>query len=581
MTILDPTCGSGAFLFAAMNILEPLYEKCINRMDNYCRDSHGKRYKFFEDELYKVESEHHPNRQYFIFKSIILNNLYGVDIMNEAVETAKLRLFLKLVAAVDPQTAKQNMGLEPLPDIDFNIKSGNTLVGYANKEEVEEALADSFDGMAMNADVNEKSELLAKATQRFKDKQLNDNEELITFKEAKRELIEKQIQLNEILNKRLFGQYSAKRYDQWLSTHQPFHWIAEYYEIIANRGGFDVIIGNPPYLEFKQVSYEVSNYVTINSKAIHALCIERSKKLINCRGNFGMIVPLSIVSTQRMKPLQEIINANQTAYYSNFSWRPGKLFETVNRALTIFLGICGDQKIYTTNYIRWSSANRKDLFERFSYTYINECNYKSYWIPKFNSNIENNILSKILSSNYKVAFCTSKTQNYVYYRTTGGLYWKVFTNFSPEFSAEGISGHSSRETNITLNSNEIVYSIIASLSSNVFWWWYTITSNLRDLNPSDIFNFPIHKSILNFKEIQAAGEKYIVSLKDNSSILRRVQKQTGITETQSFKIQLSKPIIDEIDKLLAQHYGFTEEELDYIINYDIKYRMGSDTEDDE
>ncbi len=38
----------------------------------------------------------------------------------------------------------------------------------------------------------------------------------------------------------------------------------------------------------------------------------------------------------------------------------------------------------------------------------------------------------------------------------------------------------------------------------------------------------------------------------------------------------SKPIIDEIDRVLAQHYGFTDEELDFIINYDIKYRMGKD-----
>ena len=39
---------------------------------------------------------------------------------------------------------------------------------------------------------------------------------------------------------------------------------------------------------------------------------------------------------------------------------------------------------------------------------------------------------------------------------------------------------------------------------------------------------------------------------------------------------LAKPIIDEIDKVLAKHYGFTEEELDFIINYDIKYRMGDE-----
>ena len=40
--------------------------------------------------------------------------------------------------------------------------------------------------------------------------------------------------------------------------------------------------------------------------------------------------------------------------------------------------------------------------------------------------------------------------------------------------------------------------------------------------------------------------------------------------------KLSKPIIDKIDKVLAKHYGFTEEELDFIINYDIKYRMGDE-----
>ena len=60
----------------------------------------------------------------------------------------------------------------------------------------------------------------------------------------------------------------------------------------------------------------------------------------------------------------------------------------------------------------------------------------------------------------------------------------------------------------------------------------------------------------------------------------REQKQTGTTETQSFKIQKSKPILDEIDRVLARHYGFTAEELDFILNYDIKYRLGRDPESD-
>ena len=82
----------------------------------------------------------HPNREYFVLKSIIINNLYGVDIMEEAVEICKLRLFLKMVAQIE--NVKR---IEPLPDIDFNMLAGNTLVGYTTYDEVEEAVTGRID----------------------------------------------------------------------------------------------------------------------------------------------------------------------------------------------------------------------------------------------------------------------------------------------------------------------------------------------------------------------------------------------------------------------------------------------------
>lgn len=132
VTILDPTCGSGAFLFAAMNILEPLYEVCIERMQEFNTQNP----LWFKAELEEISNKYRSNIQYFIFKSIILRNLYGVDIMVEATEIAKLRLFLKMVAVVEVDRRADNLGLDPLPDIDFNIRCGNTLVGYATEEEL-------------------------------------------------------------------------------------------------------------------------------------------------------------------------------------------------------------------------------------------------------------------------------------------------------------------------------------------------------------------------------------------------------------------------------------------------------------
>ena len=55
----------------------------------------------------------------------------------------------------------------------------------------------------------------------------------------------------------------------------------------------------------------------------------------------------------------------------------------------------------------------------------------------------------------------------------------------------------------------------------------------------------------------------------------------GAVSYQRFKPRSAKPLIDEIDRVLAEHYGFTDEELDFIINYDIKYRMGRDAEEEQ
>jgi len=66
------------------------------------------------------------------------------------------------------------------------------------------------------------------------------------------------------------------------------------------------------------------------------------------------------------------------------------------------------------------------------------------------------------------------------------------------------------------------------------------------------------------------------SLLTNYSKNKTTRSRKGVriqTEETNFDISKSKPIIDEIDCVLARHYGFTEEELDFIVNYDIKYRM--------
>src|SRR5258706_2009934 len=281
-TVLDPTCGSGAFLFAALNILETLYEACLERMQDLVEEREAleaaipasKRRSHPDTNHFRAilnRVQQHPSRKYFIYKSIIINNLYGVDIMEEATEISKLRLFLKLVSQVE-----QFDDIEPLPDIDFNIRAGNTLVGFASQEETKQAIQGKATGKGTTRDetafqgqmifddrldrIEQKAQEIERDFDIFRKLQTQIQLDSIDMAENKQQIRQKLAVLRAELDGYLASEYGIDRnnikkkeeYDerfvQWQQSHQPFHWWVEFYGIMKH-GGVDVVIWNPPYLE--------------------------------------------------------------------------------------------------------------------------------------------------------------------------------------------------------------------------------------------------------------------------------------------------------------------------------------------
>ncbi|HLH74272.1 MAG TPA: DNA methyltransferase, partial [Chloroflexota bacterium] len=318
VSVLDPTCGSGAFLFAALNVLEPLYDACLERMHGFLdeierlSDEHRtERYLDFRRVLERVRT--HPSREYFILKSIVVNNLYGVDIMEEAVEICKLRLFLKLVSQIENPA-----DLEPLPDVDFNVRAGNTLVGFATRADVEKVLTTTATGqgkLAMFDDeretmhrLNEEAEIADRAFKKFRQMQTEHGLNAEEFRSAKRELRTRLDRLRDELDRYLARQYGVDdsdvaAFDNWHASHQPFHWFVEFYGIMK-QGGFDVIVGNPPYVEYfdGKLPYRVLAYETRPCSNLYPMVIERSRQVLRPSGTHGMIVPLAAFATRNMMP---------------------------------------------------------------------------------------------------------------------------------------------------------------------------------------------------------------------------------------------------------------------------------------
>ena len=112
------------------------------------------------------------------------------------------------------------------------------------------------------------------------------------------------------------------------------------------------------------------------------------------------------------------------------------------------------------------------------------------------------------------------------------------------------------------------------------WWYYVNFFDLYNFKDYMIFNFPytLGEDTPTLKEL---GTRLMQSYEKNKIENKQFIKSRHVeTVFESFNPKISKPIIDEIDIVLAKHYGFTEEELDFIINYDIKYRMGDELNED-
>lgn len=486
VTILDPTCGSGAFLFAAMNILEPLYYDCITRLEGIKRKSPDT-----QKALDEIKSKYRSNIHYFIYKSIILRNLYGVDIMAEATEIAKLRLFLKMVAVVDVQPLADNLGLDPLPDIDFNIRCGNTLVGYANAESiVKDHDGDMFAIRDFEENIAVEMDKVARTFKLFKHLQLTqESEHHEDFVAAKHQLRDLLTSLNECLNHHLHNATaSGISYEEWLKSHQPFNWIAEFYDIIHGNGGFDVIIGNPPYVEYnkkdratkKAVSdiYRIVNYRTESCGNLHAFVVERSFTINRFNGKIGVIVPLPSINTPRMSELQSIIKPSeiksQMVWISSFDERPSGLFEGVDQRLIIEI-ISRTDKIclFSTKINRWQSDTRNMLFKNIYYCSQNKftCS-QTKSILKISTSLEHSIIEKYYKFKPLISDLVD-SNNKVFYRSAGGRYWKVFTN-----RPLGTGNASEKELSFA-NANPLT--IVAVLSSDVFWWYYSTHYDMFNL----------------------------------------------------------------------------------------------------
>ena len=350
-----------------------------------------------------------------------------------------------------------------------------------------------------------------------------------------------------------------------------------------SKEGFDIVIGNPPYgakYDNQTKRYYKKTYVTANSiRALqkgsldtYTLFIELGYNLLRRNGSFAYIVPISLTSSDSLTGVHRLLMNNcDTIHISSYSVRPKPVFENavVNTSILLFQKTetpC--QHLFSTKMHR--RGNEFDLQKLIDNLQFVDVNGQTLYgrIPKIGSEIEKTILNKLFKQT-KLGSFIKTSGSPIIYRFAGGRYFKVVTNYS---------NGSSAERTIYFANKKIANAVGCILSSNLSFWFYQIFSDNLNWKTYEIENFTIPElSTENVEYLDKLYSRYLTDIEAKANVRTTSGESTyNVDSFKEYKIVRSKGIIDEIDDYICPLYGLTQEETDFIKNYELEFRLAGE-----
>jgi len=339
LKICDPAVGSGHFLVSALNEIIAIKSELEILQDESGKRLKGYNIDIINDELvltdeygdffvYNAHNKESQRIQKFLFhekQNLIENCLFGVDINPNSVKICRLRLWIELLKNAYYKEEKDSLELETLPNIDINIKYGNSLISrYSLDSDLSLALENIKHTIP---DYREAVHRFKNATDREEKRKLlelingikNSFQTYFSIHDERRQKLSKaRGELVKLQSDTLFDdkKVGLKKKSEALTTkiakleaeieeirnnivyHNAFEWRFEFPEVLDNAGnfeGFDVLIGNPPYIQLQKMGHVADalssqGYETfVRTGDIYALFYELGVSLLRPKGVLSYI----------------------------------------------------------------------------------------------------------------------------------------------------------------------------------------------------------------------------------------------------------------------------------------------------
>ncbi len=345
----------------------------------------------------------------------------------------------------------------------------------------------------------------------------------------------------------------------------------------------DIVLGNPPYVR-SSAGDQHADLVTRRVGNRSAWIVERALAAARPGARVSFVLPISTACTDAFAPARTTWDRScSVVLTSHFDTIPSTLFSGVVQRISIFEGrrtrsdggsAAKPARWFTSRYHRWRRDERDGLLDRVRHVALPEHGVAGS-LAKVGSEVERRLLARLFAHAPagRLFAAPGEGAGTVRYKRRWS-YFLLFTDFVPGiWDADGVLRDPTELKALDVTDALDAKVLLATYSSTLFWWYFSVFTDNRNVNRRDLAAFPLPELDGSARErLASLADELMVALRACAEVRECTYRSIGTIRNTYFRQGATRPVLDRIDAELARAYGMADDELAFVLDFERRFR---------